>query len=380
MTARHDKECVRCIYHDGIPAISFDAEGVCNYCRQYDDMSRQYATGAEGQRHLEAMAERIKKESRHKPYDVVIGVSGGCDSSYMLHLAKSLGLRPLAAHFDNTWNSKIAVENIQVMLQALDIDLFTHVADAQEVNEVMKSLLKASVPEIEAATDLALATVLYMAAEKFKIRYIWEGHSFRTEGISPPGWFYMDARYIERIQAKFGSMPLKTIPLLYLSRWLRWMLLSKIQKIRPLYYVDYDKSKAREFLTHTYGWQWYGGHHMENRSAYFCNNYYLPKKFGIDLRWCELSALVRSGQLRREEALARISEEKPFDPGLLTEVKTRLRITDDEMASIMALPRKNYRDYETYKPTFIRLRPLFWMLYRAGYVTRSFYDKFTVAD
>jgi hypothetical protein len=119
---------------------------------------------------------------------------------------------------------------------------------------------------------------------------------------------------------------------------------------------------------------------MENRSAYFCNNYYLPRKFDIDLRWCELSALVRSGQLLREEALARMEEEKPFDPGLLTEVKTRLRLSDEEMAAIMALPRKSYRDYETYKPTFIRMRPIFWMLYRAGYVTRSFYDKFTVAN
>jgi len=380
MTFHHKRYCVRCIYHDEIPAISFDANGVCSYCHQYDDMNRQYPTGEEGQRHLEALASRIRKESRDKPYDVVIGVSGGCDSSYMLHLAKSLGLRPLAAHFDNTWNSRTAVENIQVMLHKLDIDLFTHIADAQEVNDVMKSLMKASVPEIEAATDLALATVLYMAAEKHKIRYIWEGHSFRTEGISPPGWFYMDARYIEKIQERFGTLPIKTIPLLHLGRWLRWMLVSKIQKIRPLYYVDYDKAKAREFMTKTYGWQWYGGHHMENRSAYFCNNYYLPRKFGIDLRWCEHSALVRSGQLGREEALARMAEEKPFDPGLLAEVETRLRLSDEDMAAIMALPRKSYRDYETYKPTFIRLRPLFWMLYRAGYVTRSFYDKFTVAD
>ena len=374
------KFCKRCIYHEQIPFISFDAEGICNYCYQYDQMQKDYPTGIEGQNRLEQMALEIKKAGKGKDYDVVIGVSGGCDSSYMLTLAKDLGLRPLAAHYDNTWNTKIAVENIKNVLEKLNVDLFTHVADNYEVNDVMKSLMLASVPEIEASTDLALATVHYMACEKFGIKYIWEGHSFRTEGISPPGWFYMDAKYILEIQKQYGSLPIKTIPLLYMGKWFKWMLLNKIKKQRPLYFIDYDKEGTKKFLAEKFGWQWYGGHHMENRTAYFCNNYYLPMKFNIDLRWCEFSAHVRAGTMARNEALENIAEPKPFDPTILEEVFTRLNLTESAFSSILALPKKSYRDYKTYKETFIRLRPLFWLLYKAGYVTRSFYDKFTVKN
>jgi hypothetical protein len=343
-------------------------------------MQVSYPVGKEGRDRLEQMAAEIKKAGKGKDYDVVIGVSGGCDSSYMLTLAKDLGLRPLAAHYDNTWNTRIAVENIQNVLGKLNVDLFTHVADNNEVNDVMKSLMLASVPEIEAATDLALATTHYMACEKFGISYIWEGHSFRTEGISPPGWFYMDARYIESIQKQFGSMPIKTIPLLYMSKWFKWMLWNKIKKQRPLYFLDYNKEETKSFLSANYGWQWYGGHHMENRTAYFCNNYYLPKKFNIDLRWCEFSAHVRSGQMTREEALAAIQEPKPFDIGILEEVYTRLSLTPEEFERIMSLPKKSFRDYRTYKETFIHLRPVFMLLYKGGYVTKSFLDKFTVKN
>lgn len=372
--------CKRCIYHSQIPAISFDEEGICNYCRQYDAMQIDYPIGKEGQLKLEQMADMLKKEGKGKDYDVVIGVSGGCDSSYLVHLAKDMGLRPLAAHFDNTWNSTIAVENIKNVLEKLNVDLYTHVADNHEMNEVMKSLMLASVPEIEAATDLALATVHYMACEKFGVKYIWEGHSFRTEGISPPGWFYMDARYISEIQKQFGTRPIKTIPLLYMNKWFKWMLWDKIKKLRPLYYADYNKEATKKLLADTYGWQWYGGHHMENRTAYFCNNYYLPLKFQIDLRWCEFSAHVRAGTMTRDEALKKIQEPKPFDESILEEVYTRLNFTAEEFEQVLALPKKSFREYKTYKERFIRMRPIFWMLYKAGYVTRSFYDKFTVKN
>jgi N-acetyl sugar amidotransferase len=372
--------CKRCIYHNQIPSIIFDEYGICNYCRQFDEMQIEYPTGEEGARKLEMMASQIKKDGKGKEYDVVIGVSGGCDSTYMLHLAKDLGLRPLAAHYDNTWNSTIAVENIKNVLEKLNIDLYTHVADNREVNNVMKSLMLASIPEIEAATDLALATVHYMACEKYNIKYIWEGHSFRTEGISPPGWFYLDAKYVSEIQKQFGNIPIPSIPLLKLNKWFKWMLWNNIKKQRPLYYVDFNKEKTKTFLSDNYGWQWYGGHHMESRTAYFCNNYYLPIKFNIDLRWCEYSALVRSGQITREQAFEKIKEPKPFDDQILQELLTRLNITSQEFQDIIDRPKKSFRDYKTYKETFIRLRPFFWLLYKTGYVTRSFYDKFTVKN
>ena len=222
-----------------------------------------------------------------------------------------------------------------------------------------------------------MAAVLNMAAEQHGVRYILEGHSFRTEGISPHGWFYMDAKYIETVHKQFGSVPMKTFPNLWLMRWLRWTALSGIKKIRPLYYLDYNKEETKRHLSDEYGWNWYGGHHMENRTAYFTNNYYLPRKFGIDLRYSEYSALVRSGQLGRGEALQKIAEPKPFDEGILTEILKRLEISDAEFQRLMALPRKTYRDYRTYKETFERLRPLFWMMYKLELVPKSFYLKYT---
>ena len=371
--------CTRCIYDTHIPRISFNSEGVCNYCIQYEQMQLEYPTGAEGRKILEKYVKQIKIDGKGKPYDVVIGVSGGCDSSYMLHFAKKeFGLRVLASHFDNTYNSRIAVENIDIMLEKLDIDLFTHVVDNEEYQRIYKSFFKASVPEIDTPTDISLATVHYMAAKKYNIRHIWEGHSFRTEGISPPGWFYMDAKYVQTIHQQFGDGKIKTLPVLWMSKWIKWMVVDKIKKFRPLYYMDYDKQKTKEFLAKEYGWQWYGGHHMENRSAYFVNNYYLPKKFNIDLRFSEYSALVRSGQLLRSDALIKIKEPKPFDPDILEEIKKRVGFNDAEFDQIMSAPPLHFTNYKTYKKTFEKLRPFFYLLYKSGYVTKSFYVKFCV--
>jgi tRNA(Ile)-lysidine synthase TilS/MesJ len=326
---------------------------------------------------LRELASKIKEGARKRPYDVVVGVSGGTDSSYLLHLAKELGLRPLAAHFDNTWNSKIAVENIQNVLGKLDVDLFTHVVDNKEFCDIMRSFMLASVPDIDTASDIGLATTHYLAARKFGIKYIFEGHSFRTEGISPHGWFYMDARYISSVHKQFGKVKMKTFPNLDLVKWLKWSGVDKIRKVRPLYYVDYRKEQAKTFLAENFGWKWYGGHHMENRTAYFTNNYYLPKKFEIDLRFSELSALIRNGQITRDEALKRIREPKPFDASILEEVKTRLEFSDAEFEEVMARPRKSYRDYKTHKETFERLRWLFWVMYKCDMVPKSFYLKYT---
>ncbi|MCL2156456.1 MAG: N-acetyl sugar amidotransferase [Methanobrevibacter sp.] len=374
------QSCIRCIYDETIPMIHFDSNGICNYCHQYEEMDKQYPKGEAGKQILNSIVEKIKIDGRKNKYDVVIGVSGGCDSSFMLHLAKQYSLRPLAVHFNNTWNSHIANENIQVMTKILNIDLFTIKVDDNEYNDIFKSFFKASVPEIDTPSDIGLAATHYIAAAKYGIKYIWEGHSFRTEGISPMGWFYMDAKYIDSIQKIFGTKKIKTLPNLWLGKWMRWMILDKIKKMRPLYYYDYDKEEIKKMLHEKYGWQWYGGHHMENKTAYFANNYYLPKKFNIDLRYCELSALVRSGQMTRDAALFEIKKEKQFSMDILDEIKNKLHFSNFEFSEIMNAPVKSYRDFNTYKQVFEKLKPVFWLLYKFNLVTKSFYVKYTNKD
>ncbi len=306
--------CTRCLYDNTVPGISFDAEGICNYCRIHDQLDREYPTGPEGQAKLREIAEQIKRAGQGKQYDVIVGVSGGCDSSYMLYLAVQLGLRPLAVHFDNTWNSTVAVENIHDVLGKLDVDLFTYVVDNKEYDDIYRSFLKAGVVDIETPTDIGLTTTLYMAAEKYGVRYIFEGHSFRTEGVAPLGWFYIDGKYIDSVQRQFGTYPLRTFPNLWFSGFMRWTAVRGIKRIRPLYYVNYIKRDAMAFLSTELGWEWYGGHHLENRFTAFAHTFYYPERYGIDTRLLGHSALVRSGQLTREQGLEYIAEPQCYDP------------------------------------------------------------------
>jgi N-acetyl sugar amidotransferase len=369
------KICNRCIYDETTPGITFDENGICNYCKTHDQMEQEYPTGEDGWKKLEAFAEKIKKSGKGKKYDCVIGVSGGCDSSYLLHIAKKkLGLRPLAVHFDNTWNSKTAVENINIVLKKLDIDLWTYVMDNDEFNSLAKAMLLASIPEIDALTDIALTTTLYMAAEKFNIKYIMDGHSFRTEGITPIGWFYFDGKYIDSINKQFGAEKMKRFPNLWLGTWMKWLLMG-IKRLRPLYYVNYDKEEIKEFLRKEYGWQWYGGHHLENRYCAF-NHYLLNTKFNRDFRMVENSAFIRTGQISREKALEEIQKPPEYPRELISEVKKRLNISDEEYEKIINLPPKSSDDYKTYRPTFKRLRPFFWVMYKLDRVPKSFYIKY----
>lgn len=363
-----------------MPSVTFDERGICSQCRTHDVLDREYPTGEEGRRRLEAIASEIRQAGRGKRYDVIVGVSGGCDSSYMLHYAKrELGLRPLAVHFDNTWNTRTAVDNIQRVLRSLDVDLYTYVVDNEEYDSLYRAFLLAGVPDFDSQTDIGLAAVLNLAAEKYGVSYVFEGHSFRTEGIAPLGWVYMDGRYIESVNERFGTRPLSTFPNMKLWSFVRSM--SRVKKIRPLYWLDYDKRAAMELLTRECGWRWYGGHHLENQGAAFAHTYYFPKRYGRDTRVLGYAALVRSGQLSRDEGLSLLAEPRTFDPALIDMVKKRLRFDGDELDRVIAeTPRRTYRDFDTYKRTFERLRPLFWLMYKAHRVPKSFYMKFTAPD
>ncbi len=371
--------CRNCIYDENTPKIDFNQDGVCNYCTLMEQLIDHYGTGKEkGEKLFQEHIDKIKVDGRGKQYDCVVGVSGGTDSSYMIYKAVEWGLRPLAVHYDNTWNSAIATQNIRKVLNKLDIDLYTHVVDNKEMDDIYKSFFRASVPDLDSPTDIALAEVLYRAASKFGLKYILEGHSFITEGISPLGTLYMDGKYIDSLQKKFGTVKIKTFPNMKLSSFMKWIIFKRIKKIRPFWYIEYSKSDARKFLEDNFDWEYYGGHHLENRMTAFHHSFYCFEKFNIDNRINSLSASVRAGLLSKKDALYEYNETKPhLEPDLLNYFKKRLKLNDREFNRIMSLPKKSYKDYKTYKKTFEMLRPLFYVLYKFQLVPHSFYIKYT---
>lgn len=370
--------CTKCIYDETVPSISFDETGVCNYCHMIEMLVNEYQTGKPaGEAKFLAIVEKIKKDGKGKKYDCVIGVSGGTDSSYMLYWAVQHGLRPLAVHYDNTWNTAIATENIRKVLTKLELDLYTHVTNNKEMDDIYRSFFLAGVPEIDAATDLALAETLYRAADKYGLKYILEGHSFVAEGITPLGKNYFDGKYISAIHNKFGKMKMKTFPNMPFWTFIKWIALKRIKKIRPFWYIKYSKEDARTFLEKEYGWQYYGGHHLENRMTAFNHSYYFPKKFHIDYRNNSLSASVRAGKISREEALEEYYLRLPYlEPELLEYFKKRLGFSEEEFQKIMNQSPKYWTDFPTYKKRFEMLRPFFYVLMRSHLVPRSFYMKY----
>ncbi len=372
--------CVRCLYDSDIPGIHFDDDGICSYCLLHDEMEHQYPTGDEGRKRLRSMADEVRRAGEGKPYDCIVGVSGGCDSSFMIHSMVELGLRPLAVHFDNTWNSPTATNNIYAVLEELDVDLETYVVDNKEYDDIYRAFMLAGVRDIEAPTDIGFMGVLYRAAEKHGLKYIIEGHSFRTEGISPLGALYMDGRYIRSVHERFGTVPMKTYPNMDFRQFVRWAAFSGIRRIRPLYWVDYDKEATKQFLSDEYGWEWYGGHHLENRFTAFYHSYFLPRRWDMDMRILGFSALVRSGQMERWEGEKSMREDPYLADDVLALVKKRLGFADAEFESVMEMPRRHYSDYPTYKRRFERLRPFFWLLYKGDRVPKSFYVKFCLPD
>ena len=369
--------CSKCIYDERVSSIDFDEDGVCNYCKQIESLSAEYGTGeAKGEAELLRIFDEIKKSGKGKKYDCAIGVSGGTDSSYMLYLAKKHGLRPLAVHYDNTWNTSIATQNIRKVLSALDIDLYTHVVDNKEADDIFRSFFLAGVAEIEASTDLALAETIYRAAWKYGIKYVLEGHSFETEGITPVGRNYFDGRYIKSIHKQFGKKPMRSYPLMTFSRFIWWSVFARIRKIRPLWYLKYNKEEARAFLEKEYDWKYYGGHHLENRMTAFLHGIYAPVKFGMDFRNNTLSALVRLGKMTREDALTVYRKPPIVERDLIEYFLKRLDLSHNEYDKVMNEIPKSWTEYPTYKKRFEFFRPLFAMLAKANLVPMSFYLKY----
>jgi len=372
------KICTKCIYDQKILGINFDKNGICNYCLQIESLLKEYKTGLpEGENIFNLILNEIKDSGKNKKYDCIIGVSGGTDSSYLLHLAKKVwGLKPLAVHYDNTWNSAIATININKMLKQLYIDLYTHVVDNKEVDDIFKSFFLAGVPELEASTDLAYAYLLRIVSKKFNINYILEGHSFVTEGISPLGLNYFDGKYIKEIHKKFGKIKLKTYPLLTLTKFLKSIIFDRVKFIRPFWYINYSKESAQQFLKDKYNWKYYGGHHLENRMTAFYHQVYLPQKFNVDLRTLSLSALTRSGIMKRDDAINELKKKRNIDNSLIKLFKKRLNLTDMEYNNVMNSEPNYWQSYPTYKKFFEFFGPIFYFFAKLNLLTMSFYLKY----
>lgn len=375
--AKIDIICKKCIYDNTINGISFDEKGICNYCNQIEKLKAEYGTGEpKGEERFQEILNSIKSEGKNKKYDCIIGVSGGTDSSYLLYMSKQWGLRPLAVHYDNTWNSSIATENIRKITSKLNVDLYTYVIDNKEADDIFRSFMLAGVAEFDASTDLGFAQVLRMAAAKYKVKYILEGHSFIAEGITPQRNNYFDGKYIKDIHSKYGKLKMKTYPLMTFAQFMKWALFHKQQFIRPLWYLDYSKQMAQELLQKELGWVYYGGHHLENKSASFVHKVYHPQRFNMDNRNWQLAAEVRAGILDRNEALNIYNTAIELDTEIVEYVKKRLGFTDDEYEAIMKKPKRTFRDFKTYKKRFERLRPLFKILANMNLVPMSFYLKY----
>ncbi|OUU19466.1 MAG: LPS biosynthesis protein [Candidatus Endolissoclinum sp. TMED37] len=369
--------CTRCIYDERVNEISFNCLGVCNYCDQVDRLKKEYGTGTkQGLDQLHEIIRKIRVSSKNKKYDCVVGISGGTDSSYLLYLCKKWNLRVLAVHYDNTWNSSIASQNMRKVLQALDIDLYTHVIDNKESDDIFKSFFLAGVAEIDGATDLGFAEVLYRAASKYKVNYVFEGHSFLTEGITPLGRNYFDGKYISSIHKKFGKGKMRTYPLMTFWKFLWWLCIKRIKRIRPFWYISHDKEEVRSFLEKNFDWQYYGGHHLENRLTSFYHSIYAPQKFNTDFRNNTIAARVRNGTLTRERGWDEYMSKPFIETELLSYFKKRLDISDAEYENIMKAPPKSWNEYPTYKKRFEFLRPLFYIFVKAQLVPESFYLKY----
>jgi N-acetyl sugar amidotransferase len=361
------RQCTHCIMDTTDPDIVFDDQGVCNHCYLYAEVSGSRLFSAPEDRHrLESLLADIRRRGKGKEYDCIIGVSGGVDSTYVAYLTKRFGLRPLAVHLDNGWDSELAVGNIESILKKLDIDLYTYVIDWVEFKDLQLSFLKASTPDAEVPTDHAIMAILYRMAAKHGVPYILLGTNVISESILPIKWGYgyTDWRYIRNVQRKFGTKKLVSFPRFGLFRWFYYAVVRRIQVVSILNYVEYDKPKAMQTIQKELGWIDYGGKHYESIYTRFFQAYILPRKFNIDKRKAHYSNLICSGQLTRAKALEMMKN--PVCPSqMLTEDREytikKLGLTDAGFEEIMRLPAKTFLDYPTQYALTRRLKKVKWL-------------------
>lgn len=362
--------CTRCVMDTTDPDIVFDGAGVCNHCLRYDQAVQTGVIGGDaGRAQVTAMVERIKRDGAGKPFDCVIGVSGGVDSTFVAYKVATLGLRPLAVHLDNGWDSELAVKNIENVLRRLGIELYTHVLNWEGFRDLQLAFLKASTPDSEIPSDHAIFAVVHQVARSYGVKYIIGGQNLRTESHLPLAWSqgHADWKYIKAVHERFGTVPLRSFP--HQGFWRYRMNHSRHVWFDILNYLDYSKTTAMRVLEQELGWRYYGGKHYESIYTRFYQGYILPRKFGYDKRRTHLSSLVCSGERTRDEALRELTSET-YPAKLQAEdrdyVCKKLGLSEAEFEAILHLPKRSYWDYPSHGQIYQRrdFQALRWMYRR----------------
>ncbi len=354
------------------PDIFFDENGVSNYYYEYHEKakSRVFNSPSDGSK-LNEIVSKILEAGKGKEYDCIIGVSGGVDSTYIAYKVKELGLRPLAIHFDNGWNSELAVKNIENTLKKLDIDLFTYVIDWEEFKSLQLAFLKASTPDGEIPTDHAIFALFFKIAQEKRIKYIINGNNFETESVMPLTWSYghIDWSYIKNVNRIFGAAKLNTYPTITPLKYFYYTFVKGIRIISLLNYMPYNKIEAMDLLQNKLDWKYYGGKHYESIYTRFYQGYILPQKFKIDKRKAHISSLIFAGQMTREEGLEELKN--PIYPEALFKedkgfVLKKLGLSPVEFDKILISTNKTFKDYPNQYNVLKKLRKILNILRGKG--------------
>ena len=361
MITKKNQICTNCVMDTTDPNIIFDANGICDHCHDYTTgVLPNWITDERGKKMLEKIVGNIKLAGKNNEFDCLLGLSGGVDSSYMLHLAvKEFGLRPLVFHVDGGWNSELAVHNINVMIDKLGLDLYTEVINWEEMKNFQLAFFKSGVPHLDIPQDHAFVATLYQFAEKYKIKYILNGGNFSTECVQyPMEWFYYGTDMVHNndIIGKFGTVKMETYPFSSIFRhkiYLKY--LKGVKVIKPLNFMPFIKEEALAMLEKEYDWKPYPQKHFESRFTKFYEGYWLPERFGYDTRKVQYSSLILTGQMTREQAIERLK--KPaYDPATIDDefnyIATKLGITPDELRHYFTMPKKYYWDYKNQQNIF----------------------------
>lgn len=354
--------CTNCVMDTSDSRIVFDEKGICDHCKTfYRDIRPNWHTDERGHLELQKIINKIRREGEGKEFDCIVGMSGGIDSSYLTYVAKEeYGLHPLVFHVDAGWNSQVAVNNIERLVDGLGLDLYTEVIDWQEMKDLQLAYLKSGVPHIDVPQDHAFFATMYNFASKHRIKHILTGANYSTECVrNPLEWMYYqsDSTQLRDIHRRFGQRPLKNYPItniLWHKVYLRYV--KGVTVVKPLDYVPYIKEEAMQLLVDKFGWQRYPQKHFESRFTKLYESYWLPKRFGFDTRRVQYSSLILTCQMTREEALNCLTEPAYDGDSIKQEfefVATKLGISIDELQGYMESPKKAYKDYRSQESLYL---------------------------